>query len=362
MGRKNIFETALSHQLPPAAPSQAPPAAPSQAPLAAPSQAPLAALPPRRHGAPALETLGSSLRDMSESGIQELDPSLIIDSGVQDRIELDPVEIARLSESIRTHGQQVPILVRPHPDSMNRFIIVYGRRRLAAIRKIGPAARVKAIVRHLAEDAAILAQGQENNLRVDPSYIEKALFVRELKSAGYDSQVIQDALGIDRTAISKMSTVVDNVPLDVILHIGAAPDIGRRLWTELAQIARDDGVDLRRLIPKAEQSSHSTGSDRFGNIFRQAKKIIEESVRDGTAPPKANVVVPAGTTTKSGPTASRPLALSGRHVGTLKKTGRSLSLNVSLRHQPQFGQWFEENADEIVRLLHDRWTESRGKG
>jgi len=346
MGRKNIFETALAHQSPPAAPSEAP----------------LAAPPTRRQGAPALETLGSSLRDMSESGIQELDPSLIMDSGVQDRIEFDPVEITRLSESIRTHGQQVPILVRPHPDSMNRFIIVYGRRRLAAIRKIGPGARVKAIVRHLAEDAAILAQGQENNLRVDPSYIEKALFVRELKSAGYDSQVIQDALGIDRTAISKMSTVVDNVPLDVILHIGAAPDIGRRLWTELAQIARDDGVNLRRLIPDAEQSSDSTGSDRFDRIFRQAKEIVHKTIAEGSAPAEVNVAVTAGTTEKAGPSASRPLALSGRHVGMLKKTGRSLSLNVSLRHQPQFGQWFEENADEIVRLLHNRWTESRGKG
>lgn len=345
MGRKNIFETAIAHQSPPSMSSQAPPAEP----------------PPRRHGAPALETLGSSLRDMSESGIQELDPSVIMDSGVQDRIELDAVEISRLSESIRTHGQQVPILVRPHPDSMNRFIIVYGRRRLAAIRKIGTGARVKAIVRHLAEDAAILAQGQENNLRVDPSYIEKALFVRELKSAGYDSQVIQDALGIDRTAISKMSTVVDNVPLDVILHIGAAPDIGRRLWTELAQIARDDGVDLRRLIPAAERSSDSTGSDRFDGIFRQAKELLDKSVKDGNAPAVVNVTVTAGTTTKAGPSASRPLSLSGRHVGTLKKTGRSLSLNVSLRHQPQFGQWFEKNADEIVRLLHDRWTESRGK-
>lgn len=343
MGRKNIFETALAQQPPSAASSRvSSPAAPA-----------------RRHGAPALETLGSSLRDMSESGIQELNPSLIMDSGVQDRIELDPVEIARLSESIRTYGQQVPILVRPHPDSMNRFIIVYGRRRLAAIRKIGPDARVKAIVRHLAEDAAILAQGQENNLRVDPSYIEKALFVRELKAAGYESQVIQDALGIDRTAISKMSTVVDNVPLEVILHIGAAPEIGRRLWTELAQIVRDDGVDLRVLIPDTDRCPDSTGSDRFDNIFQQAKEIIEKSVIDGGTPLGIPATVPAVTAAEPRSPASRPLTLSGRHVGTLKKTGRSLSLNVSLRHQPHFGQWFEENADEILRLLYDRWTESR---
>ncbi|QUS37417.1 plasmid partitioning protein RepB [Falsirhodobacter algicola] len=346
MGRKNIFETALTHQASPATTLQDPA-------LGAPA---------RRHGAPALETLGSSLRDMSESGIQELDPALIIDSGVQDRIELDPGEIARLSESIRTHGQQVPILVRPHPDSMNRFIIVYGRRRLAAIRKIGPTARVKAIVRHLAEDAAILAQGQENSLRVDPSYIEKALFVRELKSAGYDSQIIQDALGIDRTAISKMSTVVDNVPLEVILHIGAAPDIGRRLWTELAQMARDDGIDLRALIPGPDRSPDSTGSDRFDGIYRQAKEIIKHSVQAGSAPPDVPAAVTAGTTAGTALPASRPLALSGRHIGTLKKTGRSISLNVSLRHQPQFGQWFEDNVDEILRLLHDRWTDSRDKG
>ena len=340
MGRKNIFEAAIAS-----------PAPPSTNPTSL-----------RRPEAPSMASLGSSLREMAANGIQDLDPAQIDMSGIQDRLEFDAEEISKLAESIRTHGQQVPILVRPHPDRMNRFTIVYGRRRLAAIRSLGNGTRIKAIVRHLEDDAAVIAQGQENNLRIDPSFIEKALFVSELRKAGYENQVIQDALGVDRTAISKMMTVVENVPHDVILFIGAAPEQGRRQWTELAQIARDEVIDITGLIPEVTPEG-STGAQRF--------EIIIEAARDKSAAYAAklaeqkNATVPAVTVAKSssgGRPATKRFDIGGRHVGTLKKTGRSLSLNVSLRHQPQFGQWLEENADEVVALIHDRWTKSREEG
>ncbi|MBM3603806.1 MAG: plasmid partitioning protein RepB [Alphaproteobacteria bacterium] len=340
MGRKNVFEAALDAAAPP-----------------------ISTVALRRQGAPSMATLGSTLRDMSASGIQELDPWVIDESGIQDRIALEAADIARLAESIRTHGQQVPILVRPHPDSMNRFIIVYGRRRLAAVRSLGNGMRVKAIVRHLAEDAAIIAQGQENNLRVDPSYIEKALFVRELREAGYQNQVIQDALGLDRTAISKMNTVVDNVPVEVILFIGAAPEIGRRQWTELAFLAREHGIDLLSLVPE-KSATPSTGSERFENILSQTQRLAGLADAPVAPVPERKAAVPAVTAMKDRALSSdiRRFDLGGRHLGTMKKTGRSLSLSVSLRHQPQFGQWFEENADEIVQMIHDHWSKSRGEG
>jgi ParB family chromosome partitioning protein len=341
MGRKNIFEAAVENS------------AVNEA----------ASGPLRRPGAPSVSTLGSSLRDMSENGIQNLDPMLIDESGHKDRLEIDSAEIKRLAESIRDHGQQVPILVRPGRESMNRFTIVYGRRRLAAIKLLGDGTRIKAIVRHLDDDAAIVAQGQENNLRIDPTYIEKALFARELRDGGYDSQVIQDALGIDRTAISKMSTVVENVPREVILHIGAAQDVGRRAWTELAMLVRDEGVDLIPLLPR-EKPAGSTGAQRFEDILVKARNLSNAASQRKIAAPQKDTVT-AGTV---GTGASREggdirrFSLEGKHLGTMRKTGRSLSLNVSLRHQPDFGQWLEENADDVVGMLRNLWLESREEG
>ena len=80
--------------------------------------------------------------------------------------------------------------------------------------------------------------------------------------------------------------------------------------------------------------------------------------------PERKAAVPAVTAVKDRALGSdiRRFYLGGRHLGTMKKTGRSLSLSVSLRHQPQFGQWFEENADEIVQMIHDHWSKSRGEG
>ena len=204
MGRKNVFEAALDAAAPP-----------------------ISTVALRRQGAPSMATLGNTLRDMSASGIQELDPWVIDESGIQDRIALEAADIARLAESIRTHGQQVPILVRPHPDSMNRFIIVYGRRRLAAVRSLGNEMRVKAIVRHLAEDAAIIAQGQENNLRLDPSFIEKAVFVKDMRDAGYNTETIMAALGVSKQSVSTFEVVLPSIPIEVIQAIGPAHNIGR---------------------------------------------------------------------------------------------------------------------------------------
>lgn len=308
-----------------------------------------------RSRARSAQALAGGILELTANAIRDLDPSRILSDGPADRLELDPVAIRELAESIRTYGQQVPILVRPSGEP-EHYKIVYGRRRLAAVRTLGPEFRVKAIVRTLEDDAAIIAQGQENNLRVDPSYIEKALFARALREGGYENRVIQDALGIERTAVAKMKTVSDNVPTEVILHIGAAHEIGRMLWTELAQIARDGGVDLTSFLPSpSEADEPTTGADRFNRILTLARERIKNIKPHGG---EKNQDVTAVTL---GFKSSKPVTVKGRKIGILKRTGQSVSLSVSLRHQPKFGQWFEEHADAIIADAHERWMKSREK-
>ncbi|MGL4525422.1 MAG: ParB/RepB/Spo0J family partition protein, partial [Aestuariivirga sp.] len=124
------------------------------------------------------------MRDLSSNAVKELDPALIDDGGPKDRLAISDSDVADLAESIRLHGQQVPIMVRPLPETPGRYRIVYGRRRLRALKLIGVPA--KALVRTLTDEQAILAQGQENSLRLDPSFVEKAIFVNELADSGYD--------------------------------------------------------------------------------------------------------------------------------------------------------------------------------
>ncbi|MGO4611618.1 ParB/RepB/Spo0J family partition protein, partial [Variovorax sp. 2RAF20] len=83
------------------------------------------------------------------------------------RLEIDPVQLNELVEQIREHGQQVPILVRPHPQAKGRYQVAYGHRRLAAAKKLGLS--VRAVVRDLTDDQLVVSQGQENSARTNLS-------------------------------------------------------------------------------------------------------------------------------------------------------------------------------------------------
>jgi len=120
--------------------------------------------------------------------IVELDPGLIDASFVSDRLAIDAAELAQLVEQIREHGQQVPILVRPHPETRGRYQVAYGHRRLAAAREIG--IRVRAVVRDLTDGQLVVSQGQENSARTNLSYIERALFASRLEERSFGRDVI----------------------------------------------------------------------------------------------------------------------------------------------------------------------------
>ncbi|MDW9804701.1 plasmid partitioning protein RepB [Sinorhizobium meliloti] len=179
-------------------------------------------------------------RQLAEGhAIVELDPELIDSSFIIDRLGVAPDVQAMLVQQIRDHGQQVPILVRPHPAESGRYQVAYGHRRLAALREIG--IKVKAVIRNLNDEQLVISQGQENNARTDLSFIERALFATRLEDRGFSRDTIMSALGVDKAALSKMIAVVRRLPLDIIEAIGAATGFGRRRWMELADlIDRDD--------------------------------------------------------------------------------------------------------------------------
>lgn len=160
--------------------------------------------------------------------IIEMDPSVIDPSFVEDRMEGD---ISGLLESIREQGQQIPILIRPHPADKARFQVAFGHRRLRAVVELGR--QVKAIVRDLSDEELVIAQGQENNERQDLTFIEKARFASRLNSR-FSRDVIAASLSMDKTLLSRMLVLVEAIPDDLIRAIGPAPGIGRPSWQQMA--------------------------------------------------------------------------------------------------------------------------------
>lgn len=287
---------------------------------------------PRFPNTGAMSGVKSTLRDLSSNAVREIDPAAILDDGPRDRLDFDDAAVAALAESIRAHGQQVPLMVRPLPDRPGQYRIVYGRRRLRALRLLGLPAR--ALVRSLSDEQALMAQGQENAQRLDPSFIEKALFAAQLAAAGYEGQVILDALAVDRPMLSRMAKVAREVPEAVIRLVGPAHGTGRRKWEDLADLARD-GRDLAAVA--AGLAFDGLGSDaRFAALLAAAQERPP-------APPALPILHPDGT-----------------RLAEMKAGARALTLRFARTDAPGFADWLESRAEAELAALYDRWLAAGG--
>lgn len=194
----------------------------------------------------------------------DLDAALIEPSFVRDRM---PGDINGLLVSIREQGQQVPILVRPHPEKSGRYQVAFGHRRLRAIQELG--LQVKAVIRTLSDEELVIAQGQENNEREDLSYIEKSRFAQRLKER-FPREVITSAMSVDKAELSRMLSIVDSLPADLIDAIGPASGVGRRSWQELADLVQTDATHPVALAQSEEMQAMSS-QERFKALLLALK-------------------------------------------------------------------------------------------
>ena len=192
-----------------------------------------------------LESELADARSKIEGGqlIVEIPVDRIEASFVADRFD-DGADMDDLVSSIRESGQSVPILVRPHPEVSERFQIAFGHRRVRAAKVLG--LPVKAIIKHMTDAQLVIAQGQENQHRLNLSFIERATFAARLEEQGFPRTVICSAINVDKTELSRMISVAKAVPKPVVQAIGAARSVGRRKWMELAKAL--DAKDSRTLM------------------------------------------------------------------------------------------------------------------
>lgn len=203
--------------------------------------------------------------------VVELSPNQIEASFIRDRIPTEnDTALDELVASMRDSGQQVPILVRPHPTEGNKYQAAYGHRRLhAAIVLERP---VKAVVRNLSDEELILAQGQENGPRVDLSFIERALFAKRLEQHGFDRDKISQALSVDKPETSRLLQVAEAIPTDIILAIGPAAKVGRPRWLAFADLLKDRAAAERvaGAITEAQFAAIDT-NERFARLWARAQ-------------------------------------------------------------------------------------------
>lgn len=298
-------------------------------------RAPEAATAPRG----AVGALQSSLTKLQENAVQEIDASLIDDAGVEDRLGLDDAAQAQLRASLKTYGQQVPVLLRPHHKTAGRYEIVYGRRRLKALRDLGQP--VKAMIRQLDDHALVMAQGQENTARQDLSFIEKASFAAQLAAQDYARQTIADALSIDLPMLSRMLKVGTAFALPFLRQIGSAPGIGRDRWIALAKALEDNNSrGHASALMNTPEFAQLDSDARFEAVFERATR----SKQSKPAP-------------KAKPRTLR--STGGKALADIKTTNKGVTLNIAAKAAEGFDTWIDSNAEALLQELHDRWTTQR---
>ncbi|TRD15375.1 plasmid partitioning protein RepB [Palleronia caenipelagi] len=272
-----------------------------------------------RYSTGAIGAVSQSIADLKSRAVQEVDPRMIDPGGIEDRLDED-AGLDSLIASIREYGQQVPVLLRPNPNDPERYQVVYGRRRVAALKALG--GPVKALIRDLDDRALIVTQGQENAARRDLSFIEKVNFARQMQVMGYERKVICDALHVDKTLISRMISVSDRVPPELIAAIGAAPSVGRDRWLALADLLQ--------------------GRDAVALAVGDNSDARFDAVMAGLRPERKAPTPPAEIPLKGA---------AGQALGTAKRGRNKLTLSLRDTDTAAFNTWLLDNLPD----LHQRW-------
>lgn len=242
-----------------------------------------------------------SARDAVDSHhVWELDPASIEDGRMADR--LDPADVLDLRDAIEANGQTVPILVRRAPGEDDRYLLVYGRRRLEAIRQSDKVTKVRALVTNLDDDSALRAQISENMGRRDLSFIEKALFAKDLVSSGFGNQSqVAEILTVTKSSISMAIAIADMVGPDLVRAIGAAHGIGRPRWESLGRAIDENGLDCEDLIGIAKEARENaetsmvvddvaSTNDPSIQAFLAVEKAVTKAIKPAKSPDRKSVV------------------------------------------------------------------------
>lgn len=278
------------------------------------------------------------LRAIVEAGggaILELDPNSIDPSPYPDRLPDDDAgEFEAFKRSIESDGQKVPIQVRRHPSSADRYQIVYGHRRWRAAQELGRP--VRALEVDISDLDLVVAQGIENASRQDLTWIERALFASRMDDAGIKPRDIYAALSIEDAELARMRSVYRAIPGDIIEAIGRAPKVGRPRWMELAKtiLSEPDALEAARVeLVKVTGPS----DQRFQHILNVVKPVV---ARQSEATPISNGL--------------------GTRVGAYRRSPKEVRISAEGALGAEFIRYVEEQlpalAEQFTRQRNSRET------
>jgi len=212
------------------------------------------------------------------------------------------LRVRDLVESIAAEGQQIPIIVRPAPDS-EHYQIISGFRRATAMRQLGLPG-IAAIIRYDLNDdeAAFRTAIVENEQRKTYSDIDRALVIRRYQQSGWTSFDIAELMGLRRRQLLYIRSLLDlPAPIQAAIddpddHFSAThgielgrlqrkyPQIDLPTWIarvngecmSVSKMKRDIGRAYRPTTkPRLGSIFNESATDKSGGVFRfDAVKVV----------------------------------------------------------------------------------------
>ncbi len=283
-----------------------------------------------------IDSLAEDARRMMDGEtIVEISPDLIDSSFVSDRLGLDDEAFQELKASIESGQQDTPVLLRPHPKATGRFMVVFGHRRVRAAAELGR--MVRAVVKPMDDVAHILAQGHENTARADLSFIEKAVFAKNLADIGQSKDVIMSALTVDGTLLSRMLSVSQQIPRDIIDAVGPAKQIGRDRWERVKK--------LMTAPANVKLAQHLVAEGGFAELQSDARfELLMSKLSE-----KGRAV--RTKTKRAAPEKRTWTANGGRIKGVVGKSGKAFSVSLTSTDASEFGDYLAENLDGLYEAF-----------
>ncbi|WP_375262334.1 ParB/RepB/Spo0J family partition protein [Palleronia sp.] len=187
---------------------------------------------------------------------------------IRDRLSADETEMHSLKESLVASGQRNPIEVLDLGGG--RYGLISGWRRLTALRALSCEGRVEgkvlALLRRPEDQAAAYrAMVEENEIRADLSYYERARIVAKAVEAGIfedDRAALQGLFGAaSRPRRSKIGSFLPIVrALDGALRYPSA--LPERLGLKLSQCLREDDALAGQLREALERGAETLEAER----------------------------------------------------------------------------------------------------
>ncbi len=148
----------------------------------------------------------------SDQQLTKLPIDLLQRGKYQPRIDMRQETLQELADSIRAQGIIQPIVVRPvdvTPGQPTHYEIIAGERRWRAAQLAG-LHEIPAVIRHVADDAAVAMALIENIQRENLNPLEEAVALdRLIKEFSMTHQDAAEAVGRSRTAVSNLLRLLE---------------------------------------------------------------------------------------------------------------------------------------------------------